>query len=46
MKEVVKKTLVAVTIEDGEYYRPTAAIHKKEQGSLSPAIKQFLNISQ
>src|SRR5271154_6842768 len=40
-QEVVKQTLAAVTIEDGDFYRPLAAIYKKNK-VLSPAMKQFL----
>ena len=40
-QEVVKQTLAAVSIEDGDFYRPLAAIYKKNK-VLSPAIKQFL----
>jgi hypothetical protein len=32
-----------VTIEDGQFFRPTAAIYKKSR-VLSPAMKQFLAI--
>ncbi len=42
-QEISKQTLVAVTIEDGEFYRPLAAIYKKNK-VLSPAMKQFLSI--
>lgn len=42
-QEVNKQTLVAVEIEDGEFFRPLAAIYKKNK-VLSPAIKQFLAI--
>jgi DNA-binding transcriptional LysR family regulator len=42
-QEIAKQTLVAVTIEDGEFYRPLAAIFKKNK-VLSPAMKQFLAI--
>lgn len=43
IQEVTKQTLAAVTLEDGEYYRPLAAIYKKNK-VLSPAMKQFLTI--
>ena len=43
LQEVAKQTLVAVEIEDGEFYRPIAAIYKKNK-VLSPAMKQFLTI--
>jgi len=42
IQEIEKQTLVAVKIEDGEFYRPIAAIYKKNR-VLSPAMKQFLN---
>ena len=42
-QEINKHTLVAVQIEDGEFFRPLAAIYKKNK-VLSPAMKQFLSI--
>jgi len=42
-QEIAKQTLVAVPIEDGDFYRPIAAIYKKNK-VLSPAMKQFLTI--
>ncbi len=42
-QEVAKQTLTQVTLEDGEFYRPLAAIYKKNK-VLSPAMKQFLSI--
>ncbi len=42
-QELQKQTLAAVTIEDGQFFRPTAAIYKKNR-VLSPAMKQFLAI--
>jgi DNA-binding transcriptional LysR family regulator len=42
-QEVAKQTLSEIRIEDQEFYRPLAAIHKKNK-VLSPAIKQFLNV--
>ena len=42
-QEINKNTLAAVEIEDGEFYRPLAAIYKKNK-VLSPAMKQFLTI--
>jgi DNA-binding transcriptional LysR family regulator len=42
-QEVSKQTLAAVEIEDGEFFRPLAAIYKKNK-VLSPAMKQFLAI--
>jgi LysR family transcriptional regulator, transcriptional activator of the cysJI operon len=42
-QEVSKNTLGAITIEDAQFYRPLAAIYKKNK-VLSPAIKQFINV--
>ncbi len=42
-QEIAKNTLAAVQIEDGEFFRPLAAIYKKNK-VLSPAMKQFLSI--
>src|SRR6201994_3868765 len=42
-QEINKQTLAAIEIEDGEFYRPLAAIYKKNK-VLSPALKQFLTI--
>jgi DNA-binding transcriptional LysR family regulator len=42
-QEVNKQTLAAIEIEDGEFFRPLAAIYKKNK-VLSPAMKQFLSI--
>ncbi|HEX3627420.1 MAG TPA: LysR family transcriptional regulator [Verrucomicrobiae bacterium] len=42
-QEISKQTLVAVPIEDGDFFRPLAAIYKKSK-VLSPAMKQFLSI--
>jgi LysR family transcriptional regulator, transcriptional activator of the cysJI operon len=42
-QEVTKQTLAEIRIEDEEFYRPLAAIHKKNK-VLSPAMKQFLNV--
>ena len=42
-QEIAKNTLIAMEIEDGEFYRPLAAIYKKNK-VLSPAMKQFLSI--
>jgi DNA-binding transcriptional LysR family regulator len=41
LQEVAKQTLAQVRLDDGEFYRPLAAIYKKNK-VLSPAIKQFL----
>jgi DNA-binding transcriptional LysR family regulator len=43
VQEIAKQTLVAVDIEDGDFFRPIAAIYKKNK-VLSPAMKQFLTI--
>jgi len=43
LQEVNKGTLVKVTLEDGEFCRPLAAIYKKNK-VLSPAMKQFLAV--
>jgi DNA-binding transcriptional LysR family regulator len=42
-QEVSKQTLAAVQLDDGEFFRPLAAIYKKNK-VLSPAMKQFLSI--
>ncbi len=42
-QEVAKETLAKVGLEDGEFYRPLAAIYKKNK-VLSPAMKEFLNV--
>ena len=42
-QEVAKKTLAAVRLEGGDFFRPLAAIYKKSR-VLSPAIKQFLTL--
>jgi DNA-binding transcriptional LysR family regulator len=43
LQEVAKQTLAQVQLEDGEFFRPLAAIYKKNK-VLSPAVKQFLTI--
>src|SRR3989449_1353750 len=43
VQEVSKQTLTQVAIDDGDFYRPLAAIYKKNK-TLSPAMKQFLAI--
>ncbi len=43
VQEVAKQTLIAISIEDGDLYRPLAAIYKKNK-VLSPAMKQFLAV--
>jgi DNA-binding transcriptional LysR family regulator len=42
-QEISKQTLAAVLLEDGNFFRPLAAIYKKNK-VLSPAMKQFLAI--
>jgi DNA-binding transcriptional LysR family regulator len=41
VQEVAKQTLAEVKLEDDEFFRPLAAIYKKNK-VLSPAMKQFL----
>ena len=41
LQEVAKQTLAEVKFEDAEFFRPLAAIYKKNK-VLSPAMKQFL----
>ena len=43
LQEISKHTLAEVKIEDAEFFRPLAAIYKKNK-VLSPAMKQFLAI--
>ena len=42
-QEVAKQTLAQLTLEDGEFYRPLAALYKRNK-VLSPAMKQFLSL--
>jgi LysR family transcriptional regulator, transcriptional activator of the cysJI operon len=42
-QEVTKQTLAQVTLEDGQFYRPLAALYKRNK-VLSPAMKQFLAV--
>ena len=42
-QETARKSLVCVPISDGNYYRPLAAIHRKNK-VLSPAMKQFIDL--
>jgi LysR family transcriptional regulator, transcriptional activator of the cysJI operon len=42
-QEIAKQTLISVGIDDGDFFRPLAAIYKKNK-VLSPAMKQFLAI--
>jgi LysR family transcriptional regulator, transcriptional activator of the cysJI operon len=43
VQEVAKQTLAQVQFENAEFYRPLAALYKKNK-VLSPAMKQFLAI--
>jgi DNA-binding transcriptional LysR family regulator len=43
VQEITKQTLAQVEVEDGEFYRPLAAIHKRSK-VLSPALRQFLTV--
>jgi DNA-binding transcriptional LysR family regulator len=43
VQEVAKQTLAQVTLEDGQFHRPLAAIYKKNK-VLSPAMKEFLAV--
>jgi DNA-binding transcriptional LysR family regulator len=43
VQEVAQQTLAAVPVEEGQFFRPLAAIYKKNK-VLSPAMKQFLTI--
>ena len=43
VQEVAKQTLAQLSLDDGDYFRPLAAIYKKNK-VLSPAMKQFLAI--
>jgi DNA-binding transcriptional LysR family regulator len=43
MQEVTKQTLAQISLDDGDFVRPLAAIYKKNK-VLSPAMKQFLAI--
>jgi DNA-binding transcriptional LysR family regulator len=43
LQEVNKQTLAQVALDDGEFFRPLAAIYKKNK-VLSPAMKQFLAV--
>src|SRR2546425_3612734 len=42
-QEVAKQTLAQISLDDGDFFRPLAAIYKKNK-VLSPAMKQFLSI--
>jgi DNA-binding transcriptional LysR family regulator len=41
LQEVAKQTLAQVSLEDGDFHRPLAAIYKKSK-VLSPAMKEFI----
>src|SRR5216683_4797309 len=43
LQEVAKQTLAQISLDDGEFFRPLAAIYKKNK-VLSPAMKQLLAI--
>jgi len=43
VQEVAKQTLAQVGLDDGDFFRPLAAIYKKNK-VLSPAMKQFITI--
>jgi DNA-binding transcriptional LysR family regulator len=43
LQEVAKQTLAQVLLDDGDFHRPLAAIHKKSK-VLSPAMKQFISV--
>jgi DNA-binding transcriptional LysR family regulator len=43
VQETAKNTLSAISLDDGDFFRPLAAIYKKNK-VLSPAMKQFLSI--
>ncbi len=42
-QEVAKQTLTRVTLDDGNFFRPLAALYKKNK-VLSPAMKEFLSV--
>ena len=42
-QEISKQTLSAVTLDDAEFFRPLAAIYKRNK-VLSPAMRQFISI--
>jgi LysR family transcriptional regulator, transcriptional activator of the cysJI operon len=43
VQEVNNQTLATVDIQGGQFYRPVAAIYRRDK-VLSPAMKQFLNM--
>jgi len=42
-QEINKQTLAAIPLDEGDFYRPLAAVYKKNK-VLSPALKQFLTL--
>jgi DNA-binding transcriptional LysR family regulator len=42
-QEIAKQTLAAVELDDADFFRPLAAIYKKNK-VLSPAMRQFLTL--
>jgi DNA-binding transcriptional LysR family regulator len=42
-QEISKQTLASVQLDDGDFFRPLAAIYKKNK-VLSPAIRQFVSL--
>jgi len=34
-QEIAKQTLISVGIDDGDFFRPLAAIYKKKQGAVA-----------
>lgn len=43
IQELVTRTLASVELKDGEFFRPSAAIYRKDK-EISPAIEQLLAI--
>src|SRR5689334_11571356 len=41
VQEVAKQTLAQISLDDGDFFRPLAAIYKKNK-VLSPAMKEFI----
>ena len=42
-QEIAKQTLAAAQLDDGDFFRPLAAIYKKSK-VLSPAIRRFITV--
>ena len=42
-QEIGKQSLAEVALEEGEFYRPLALLHKKKK-NLSPAMQKFLAV--